>query len=264
MECTSRYSSCKIYFAGVICVKNPEPVDCAGAWSKWTNCSATCGGGTSTREYVVTTSPQHGGKECPVSACPDGWKSEGGDKCSAPVDGSNAGTCSKLSQFEGYTNTQKNDWAKACSTTWGAKETNTCAPDPCPVDCIGYWDGWSSCSVDCAIGTQTRSYNISRKEQHGGKHCPEKFKSQTKSCDTGVTCPPRNSKGMASSILTYLFVVAIFARGTMRTVGGHSQYASLTSSYVIRPAGEICKSVSPWPLSSGCRGSAGRGGPGDF
>jgi hypothetical protein len=127
--------SSKQYFAGVICYKTPEPVDCVGAWSKWTNCSETCGGGTSTREYVVKTSPQNGGKACPLSACPDGWKSEEDDKCSAPAEGSNAGTCSKLSQFAGYTNKQKNDWAKACNTAWGAKETNTCNSDPCPVDC---------------------------------------------------------------------------------------------------------------------------------
>jgi hypothetical protein len=125
----------------VFVIKPPEPVDCAGAWSKWTDCTATCGGGTSTREYAATASPQNGGKECPLP------------------------------------------------------ETNSCALDPCPVDCIGFWGAWSECSVDCAIGTVTRPYNITREAQYGGRHCPEKFKSQMKPCDTGVTCPPRNSKG---------------------------------------------------------------------
>ena len=41
-------------------------VDCkVGDWKPWGECSATCGGGTKTREREVVQQPNHGGVTCP-------------------------------------------------------------------------------------------------------------------------------------------------------------------------------------------------------
>ena len=40
-------------------------VDCElGEWFEWTECSATCGGGTRTRERDVVREPRNGGAAC--------------------------------------------------------------------------------------------------------------------------------------------------------------------------------------------------------
>ena len=44
-----------------------DPINCEGSWSKWSNCSAECGGGTQTKTYTVTTQPQYGGSPCPTT-----------------------------------------------------------------------------------------------------------------------------------------------------------------------------------------------------
>eukprot|EP01052_Picozoa_sp_SAG31_P024820 SAG31_NODE_2137_length_6359_cov_83.985144_1_plen_1489_part_00 len=51
-----------------ICVSSAEPLDCAGSWSAWTNCTAVCGGGTQQRAYNVSVLPIHGGVSCPVDS----------------------------------------------------------------------------------------------------------------------------------------------------------------------------------------------------
>lgn len=43
------------------------PIDCAGSWGSWSNCSKSCGGGEQSRVFNITTHPANGGKECPVT-----------------------------------------------------------------------------------------------------------------------------------------------------------------------------------------------------
>ncbi|MGA1049319.1 MAG: hypothetical protein ACO3UU_15040, partial [Minisyncoccia bacterium] len=43
-------------------------VDCEGSYnSKWTDCTATCGGGTQKLTYNPTVTPLNGGKACPAT-----------------------------------------------------------------------------------------------------------------------------------------------------------------------------------------------------
>ena len=47
------------------CNPEPCPVECVlGDWDEWASCTASCAGGTKTRERAVVTAAQHGGDEC--------------------------------------------------------------------------------------------------------------------------------------------------------------------------------------------------------
>ena len=47
------------------CNTEPCPVECVlGDWDEWASCTASCAGGTKTRERAVVTAAQHGGDEC--------------------------------------------------------------------------------------------------------------------------------------------------------------------------------------------------------
>ncbi len=49
------------------CNEWPCPIDCVvSAWSDWSTCSASCGGGTQRRTRSVVTSPAYGGYPCPT------------------------------------------------------------------------------------------------------------------------------------------------------------------------------------------------------
>jgi predicted molibdopterin-dependent oxidoreductase YjgC len=71
-------------------------------------------------------------------------------------------------------------------------ETQTCNTQLCPVDCqVGNWSSWSSCSVTCGNGTQTRTRNIAINASNGGIACPTLLENQT--CNMPA-CTTNNSQ----------------------------------------------------------------------
>src|SRR5205823_4124115 len=59
---------------------------------------------------------------------------------------------------------------------------------PCPVNCVmDAWTNYSSCSMSCGDGTQTRTRNIVTQGSNGGQMCDPSMLTDTASC-TGINC----------------------------------------------------------------------------
>ena len=60
-----------------------------------------------------------------------------------------------------------------------------CAP---AVDCQwSDWNSWSTCSITCGIGSQTRTRTELQSAVNGGQVC-QGTNQETQSCDSGATC----------------------------------------------------------------------------
>lgn len=88
--------------------------------------------------------------------------------------------------------------SKSCK---GRKEkSKNCVTDPCPID-GGWspWGNWTSCSVTCGNGTQTRTRNCNNPEpQFGGKDCQGKIE-DSQPCRDREHCPIHGGWGEWSS-----------------------------------------------------------------
>merc|ERR1719163_2688581 len=161
------------------------PVNCeVSAWSKWSKCSASCGGGSQTRSRSVTVEPTNGGMACPhleedqacnTHKCPVLCDHCGG-KSTGPCRHDKDGTCHEY----------------RTGTTCPAGTTE-CAN----VDCeVSQWTEWSKCSASCGGGSQSRTRKILQHPSKFGQQCPELSESQdcnTHKCTGCVGCAGKSS-----------------------------------------------------------------------
>ena len=143
------------------------PVDCVGNWEPWSACTKTCGGGTQTRKYKITTASQNGGAVCPI--IDNTIQSQSCNTQNCPVDcvgdWGNWGICNTNGlQYRQYS-VIKNaaDGGKTCDYNNGDIQSQAC-----PVACTGNWADWTPCNN----GTKTRTYLVSRDALNGGDTCP--------------------------------------------------------------------------------------------
>merc|ERR1719238_618297 len=148
------------------------PVNCeVSEWSKWSKCSASCGGGSQTRSRSVTVPASNGGAECPhleedlacnthkcPPACTECYK-----KSSGPCRHDKDGTCHQY--YEG--------------TTTCPAGTTQCEDRDCVVS---EWSAWTKCSANCGGGLQSRSRKVLTTPAGAGQACPELSESQD--CNT--------------------------------------------------------------------------------
>ena len=161
-----------------------SPIDCVGSWGEYGDCSETCGDGTQTKTYTVTTAASNGGtceaangatsqKACHLDPCPincvGSWGEYGG--CSLECD---SGTQTKTytvttpSSYGGTACTE--DGADGAEVVDGAEEYQTCNPEPCTTDCDGSWvDDDGVCSK--CDGTKTQTYVVRVAPSNGGTAC---------------------------------------------------------------------------------------------
>ena len=154
--------------------KKPDPINCVGSWSPWTDCTAKCNqdDGVRQRVFTVQRKAEHGG-----SPCSAGDKEKEMDACKASKGHyRNTGGCSKScgsgEQRQDFVlTTRGHDGGSSCPPATKFVKCNT---HPCPVNCVG---AWHSERPRCSIGRGSRKkyqYRISRNARHGGAGCPHR------------------------------------------------------------------------------------------
>ncbi|KAI8487892.1 hypothetical protein Bbelb_343400 [Branchiostoma belcheri] len=174
------------------------PVDGGwSSWGEWSSCSVTCGYGSQSRSRTCTNpAPAYGGADCAGSAqetrqcnagsCPvnGGWTIWGAwTGCSV--------TCGVGTETRDRTCTNPAPENGGAECDGSAQETRSCDTGlSCPVDGDwSDWDQWSNCSVTCGVGTETRDRTCTNPAPvNGGVDCDGSAQ-ETRSCDTGLSCP---------------------------------------------------------------------------
>eukprot|EP01006_Ploeotia_vitrea_P001070 TRINITY_DN104148_c0_g1_i1.p1 TRINITY_DN104148_c0_g1~~TRINITY_DN104148_c0_g1_i1.p1 ORF type:complete len:800 (+),score=38.93 TRINITY_DN104148_c0_g1_i1:65-2464(+) len=161
-------------------------------WSDWSDCSASCGGGTKTRsrrpknQGAKNCPPLTSSIECNTQSCTD-------TDC-VVAKWSDWSPCSRMCaggmqmKFRTIT-TQPRGNGKPCPAT---SQAQRCNMQPCcRSDCVvGQWTDWSSCSKSCGSGTSIRTRPVLRVTGHR-PNCPSIKESQdcnTMPCDLTVDC----------------------------------------------------------------------------
>lgn len=182
--------ACPPLQAHAACSDGPCPVHCvASKWGPWTQCTATCGGGTQLRSRSIVSHAEHGGYVCPslsasqqcnVHACPvdctvSSWRTW--TVCSHSCGTGNQGRARAPVVATAY-------GGKSCPSLTDARKCNTHA---CPRNCdLSWFSDWQACTATCGHGTQVRTRTVVNEAANGGT-CHGAL-SEIRPCNEG-TCP---------------------------------------------------------------------------
>jgi hypothetical protein len=162
------------------------PEDCTTTkWGPWTDCTRTCGTGTSIRTRGVVERETHGGQRCPPlkehKYCNE-------QTCPLDCDISAWGNwhpCSKSCGHGFHTryrhvNTQPRGDGKACPNL---TSTKPCEDQiECPINCeVSAWGTFGDCTAGCGGGQKERTRSVTTQPGHNGVTCPAL--SQLKGCN---------------------------------------------------------------------------------
>jgi len=160
------------------CESEPCPVDCSlGSWTKWSECSSSCGGGEQMRTRQIVVMAAAGGVACNTS---DLRQTATCEDMPCPVHcewdhWSEWSTCTK--ECEGGVTYRHR--AEGVVAEYGGKqcegsadEEMMCNAHGCPVDCkFDEWSEWSDCSKSCNSGNRTAARLLITAPQWGGQPC---------------------------------------------------------------------------------------------
>eukprot|EP01048_Picozoa_sp_COSAG05_P027144 COSAG05_NODE_7773_length_771_cov_1.528274_1_plen_186_part_01 len=157
------------------CGTDPCPVDCEGSWTEFSACTAECGGGSSTRSFVVSQPAVAGGLECDaIDGAVEGVMCNT-DPCPIDCEGAWGGwgecsaTCGGGDRYRTFTVSVASAFGGAqCEVADGAQDSSPCGLMPCPIDCVGSWGEFGECSMECGTGFSVRTYTQTVIAEHGG------------------------------------------------------------------------------------------------
>lgn len=173
-------------------VWDTQPIGCeVSAWSAWSACDKSCGGGTQKRTRTVTKQAD-GGQACPVLEEIQPCNQQGCPVDCAYTDWTSWSSCTKscgggIQERTRQVTRNSANGGKACPHL---REEQACNGHGCPVDCVYTESGWSACSKSCGGGTQKRTRTITRAAANGGKACPATEESMA--CNTHA-CPVQSN-----------------------------------------------------------------------
>ncbi|XP_078312808.1 SCO-spondin-like [Crassostrea virginica] len=165
------------------------------AWTTWTACTVTCGGGTKDRERTCTNpAPQYLGKDC--VGVPNDRTDCNTHHC--PIDGNWVAwttwtactvTCGGGTKDRERTCTNPAPQYLGKNCTGVPDDRTDCNTHHCPIDGVwASWGNWGTCTETCGGGVQSRSRTCTNPPpQYGGANCPD-FSSSTQRCNTH-NCP---------------------------------------------------------------------------
>jgi len=167
-----------------VCTGTMCPTDAVmSEWSDWGSCSQTCGGGSQARLRLCTSPAQHGGTPCGDL---EESRSCNPEVCTSVTDWQAWESCDVT--CGGGTTTRTRSCSGDC-TGIDLQQTETCNPDPCPIDGVLLeWSPWSACSVTCGEG-QTKRTRTCADELHGGLSCKSASLEEVKSCSLSGCAP---------------------------------------------------------------------------
>ena len=164
------------------------PKDCVGNWTAW-SVEGVGANAIEKRTWDVTQEPKYGGAACSVEeSARIETKAASASTPSVDCVGSwvNVGTCSKTCGPDGkqkrrydVTTPASGPNGKSCTNSAGVllkdgdiDETEECNTDiVCPVNCVGSFSNWSSCSESCGPGKKRRTYSVTTPVAGTGTAC---------------------------------------------------------------------------------------------
>lgn len=168
------------------CTPTGCPVACVGAWGSYTTCS--CANNSQWRSYTITTAALNGGQACPnlngdiqsTSCNPTGCPVN----CVGSFGANSTCSCTTNSSKRVYSiTTPAANSGTACPFDNGFVQENPCTPTGCPVNCVGAWGSYSTCS--CTNNSAWRQYSVSVPALNGGLPCESADKNISY-----ITCVP--------------------------------------------------------------------------
>jgi len=258
--------SCPPTIAVKLCTNGPCPVHCqVSAWTNYSPCTKTCGGGWKVRSRQVLHHAESGGFKCPNLT----QKSDCGLPL-CPVD------C-KLGEWKNFGSCTKTCGGgfrlrKRPVLTWPAnggvaceqfQEAEQCNEWSCDRTCkMTPWSDWTPCSASCGVGKQSRKRSVTLRRVDGKENCPAT--KATRTCFEGV-CPSHCTVSQWGAFSKCTKTCGGGIRGRVRAVvtkaangGSVCPILSETLDCKSQACPTDCQ-VSPWSAFTVCTKSCGKG-----
>ena len=183
----------------VATVCSPPAVNCVGSWGSFSACDRTCGSGSQSRVFAVTTIVENGGVTCEVSDGSVEYTTCNTDACPVSVPSVDCSgswriwsqcsmTCGGGTRQRSYavqTAASGGGTTSSCDATDGFVQSEACNVAACPVDCTGVWEAWSACDAPCGTGSESRAFTVTTAAANGGSACTESDSSpMNQACNT--------------------------------------------------------------------------------